>query len=82
MGQDTFVFAPNFGQVTLAHFTPSTDNIQISSSVFANTAAVLAGTHDDGHGNAVITDAAHDTITIQNVTTAQLQAHLSDFHIV
>jgi hypothetical protein len=82
VGQDTFVFAPNFGQVTVAHFTPATDTIQISSAVFANTAAVLAATHDDGHGNAVITDAAHDTITIQNVTTAQLLARLGDFHIV
>ena len=44
--------------------------------------AVLAATGDDAHGNAVITDAAHDTITIQNVTTAQLQAHPSDFHLV
>ena len=81
-GQDNFVFAPNFGQVTLAHFTPATDTIQINSTVFANVAAVLAATHDDGHGNAVITDAAHDTITIQNVTTAQLLAHQGDFHIV
>jgi hypothetical protein len=44
--------------------------------------APLAATHDDSHGNAVITDAAHDTITIQNVTTAQLQAHQGDFHLV
>jgi serralysin len=81
-GQDTFIFAPNFGQATLSHFTPTTDAIQISSTVFANVAAVLAATHDDGYGDAVITDAAHDTITIQNVTTAQLLAHQGDFHIV
>jgi serralysin len=31
--------------------------------------ALLAATHDDAHGNAVITDAAH-TITLQHVTTA------------
>ena len=36
--------------------------------------------HDGGHGNAVITDAAHDTITPHNVTVAQL--HQSDFLIV
>jgi hypothetical protein len=30
----------------------------------------------------VITDAAHDTITIQNVTTAQLLAHQGGFHLV
>jgi hypothetical protein len=79
---DSFVFAPNFGQATLANFNPATDTIQISQSVFANMTALLSATHDDGHGNAVITEAAHDTITIQNVTTAQLLAHQSDFHFV
>jgi hypothetical protein len=81
-GQDTFVFASNFGQVTIANFAPATDTVQISKTVFANIDALLAATHDDSHGNAVITDAAHDTITIQNVTTAQLQAHQGDFHLV
>jgi serralysin len=81
-GQDTFVFAPNFGQVNIANFKPATDTIQISHSVFANVSSLLAATHDDAHGNAIISDAAHDTITIQNVTTAQLLAHQSDFHFV
>jgi len=81
-GQDTFVFAPNFGQVTIAHFAPETDTIQISKAAFANIDALLAATHDDAHGDAVVTDAAHDTITIQNVATAQLQAHQGDFHLV
>jgi serralysin len=44
--------------------------------------ALVAATHDDPHGNAVITDAAHDTITIQHVTTVQLLTHQSDFHFV
>jgi serralysin len=81
-GQDSFVFAPNFGQVTIANFTPETDTIQISQLIFANMTALLAATHDDAHGNAVITDAAHDTITLQHVTTAQLLAHQGDFHFV
>jgi hypothetical protein len=68
-GQDSFVFAPNFGKVTIANFTPATDTIQISQSIFANMTALLAAT--------VITDAAHNTITIQHVTTAQLLAHQS-----
>ena len=49
--------------------------------MFANVTALLAATHDDTNGNAVITDALHDTITIKNVTTAQLTAHQADFHI-
>ena len=81
-GQDTFVFAPNFGQVTIAHFAPETDTIQIGKTVFANIDAPWAAIHDDSHGNAVITEAANDTITIQNVTTAQLQAHQNDFYFV
>jgi serralysin len=60
-GQDSFVFAPNFGQVTITNFAPETDTIQISQSIFANMAALLAATHDDAYGNAVITDAVrHD----------------------
>ena len=80
-GHDSFV-GPHFGQVTIADFNPTTDAIHFSNAVFANLDAVLAATHDDGHGNAVIVDAAHDTITIQHVITAQLLAHQGDFHFV
>jgi hypothetical protein len=81
-GHDTFVFAPNFGQATIIGFKPGTDTIQIDHALFASMDALLATTYDDSRGNAVITDAAHDTITIQNVTTAQLLAHQGDFHLV
>jgi VCBS repeat-containing protein len=79
---DNFVFAPNFGQATITNFAPASDTIQIDHTMFANVNALLAATHDDTHGNAVITDAQHDTITIKNVTTAQLLAHQADFHFV
>jgi len=79
---DTFIFAPNFGQVTISNFAPATDTLQFSHSVFANVSALLAATHNDTSGNAVITDSAHDTITIQHVTTAQLLANQSDLHFV
>jgi hypothetical protein len=39
----------------------------------------LAATHDDGNG-AVITADAHDSITLKNVTVAQLVQHQGDFH--
>ena len=77
---DTFVFAPNFGNLILPSFTPATDTLQFSKTLFANVTALLAATHDDDSGNAVITDAAHDTITLQHVTMAQLISHQSDFH--
>ena len=79
---DNFVFAPNFGQATISNFAPASDTIQIDHTMFANVTALLAATHDDTNGNAVITDALHDTITIKNITTAQLAAHQADFHIV
>jgi serralysin len=81
-GHDIFVFAANFGQVTIANFTPTTDSIEFNHTVFADTAAVLAAAHDDQAGNAVLTDAAHDTITLQHITTAQLVAHQTAFHFV
>ncbi len=79
-GCDTFAFAPNFGQAYVTNFNPATDAIQLDHTAFATAADALAASHDDGHGNAVITDAAHDTITLHNVTVAQL--HQSDFLIV
>ena len=81
-GPDTFVFTPNFGQITIANFSPASDTLQFSKTVFANINAVLSATHDDASGNAVITDAAHDAITLQHVTTAQLLLHQSDFHFI
>ena len=81
-GHDTFVFAANFGQITLVNFAPTTDSIEFNHTVFAGIAAVLAAARDDQAGNAVITDAAHDTITLQHITSAQLAAHQTAFHFV
>jgi len=48
--------------------------------VFADFQTLLAAAQDDGQGNAVITTDPHDTITIKNVTVAQLIQHQGDFH--
>jgi VCBS repeat-containing protein len=77
---DTFVFAANFGNVTLANFDPGTDVIEIDHTVFADFEAVLAAAHDDASGNAVIAANPSDTITLKNVTVAQLVQHQGDFH--
>jgi hypothetical protein len=79
-GNDTFVFAANFGHETITNFHPDTDVIEIDHAVFANFQALLAATHDDGNGNAVITADPNDTITVKNVTVAQLVQHQGDFH--
>jgi hypothetical protein len=76
---DTFVF--NFatvGQATVTNFHAATDTLQFNSQLFANVQAALNATHDDGHGNTVITIDAHDAITLSGVVKAQL--HASDFH--
>src|SRR5262249_36189815 len=49
-------------------------------AVFADLQALLAATHDDGIGNAVVTANPHDTITLENVTVAQLVQHQGDFY--
>jgi hypothetical protein len=77
---DTFVFAANFGNVTIGNFDPGTDEIEIDHTVFADFQELLAAAHDDGNGNAVIAAESHDTITIKNVTVAQLVQHQGDFH--
>jgi hypothetical protein len=77
---DTFVFAANFGHETITNFHPDTDVIEIDHTVFADVQALLAAAHDDGHGNAVITAYPHDSLTLKNVTVAQLVQHQGDFH--
>ena len=72
----------SFGNATIVNFQPATDVIEIDHAVFATVQALLAATHDNGHGSAVITADAHDTITLKDVSLAQLEAHLSGFHII
>ncbi len=81
-GQDAFVFAPNFATTTISQFDPSKDIVAFSHTDFSSVLDVLAASHDDGHGDVVISNAAHHTVTIQHVTLAQLLGHASDFHIV
>jgi hypothetical protein len=78
---DTFAFNfANVGQTTVTDFHPTTDTLQFSSQLFANLQAALNATHDDGHGNTVVSLGTHDTITLSGVLKAQL--HASDFHFV
>jgi serralysin len=79
-GNDTFVFQPNLGHDTISNFKLDTDVIAIDHSVFADFHALLAAAHDDGHGNTVIAPDANNSITVKNVTVAQLVQHQGDFH--
>jgi fibronectin-binding autotransporter adhesin len=80
-GQDNFVFNKNFGSATIGDFNVNTDTIDIDHSLFANVATLLQGAQTVGH-DTIITDAAHDKLTLTGVTLAQLHAHQSDFHFI
>ena len=81
-GHDAFVFASHFGDIRITDFDPARNTIAFSPGLFASQQALLAAIHDDGHGNAVIADAAHDTLTLDHVSVAALLAHQSQLHIV
>jgi 20S proteasome alpha/beta subunit len=78
---DGFVFAANSGQISHSDFSPATDNI-FSKNMFASDQALSDAIHHASDGNAVLTGVAHDTMTLQHITAAELLAHLTDFHIV
>jgi hypothetical protein len=75
-GQDTFVFANNFGHETINNFHPALDVIQLQQSQFGSLAAVMADIHQVGADSVLTLDASH-VITITN--TAHLTA--ADFHL-
>jgi Ca2+-binding RTX toxin-like protein len=81
-GMDTFVFNPGFGKDTIKDYTAGQDIIQFDHTIFANTAAIVASAADDGQGNAIITAGAANSLTLEHMTVATIQQHLSDFHIV
>jgi Ca2+-binding RTX toxin-like protein len=78
-GTDTFVFKSDFGSNTVNNFTPGTDTLQFSQSMFANAAAVLGDAQQVG-SDVVIAHDALDVVTLHNVQLANL--HASDFHLV
>jgi hypothetical protein len=81
-GKDQFQFGGGWGQDKIADFSAGAgagDVIAFANTVFADFAAVMAATADDGLGNTVITKGAH-TLTLTGVTRAQLNA--DDFQFV
>jgi VCBS repeat-containing protein len=78
-GHDSFIFTGSFGQNTITNFNTALDTIQLSSSEFANFAAVQNHMQQVG-ANTVITYDAGDAITLAGVKISSL--HASDFHFV
>ncbi|BAM92692.1 conserved hypothetical protein [Bradyrhizobium oligotrophicum S58] len=82
-GNDTFVFNPHFGSATLGDFDVSKDTVEIDHALFANINAIVAAAQSANSGHdTVITDAAHDTLTLKGVTLEQFKAHHDGFHLV
>jgi Cadherin domain/RTX calcium-binding nonapeptide repeat (4 copies)/Haemolysin-type calcium binding protein related domain len=78
-GHDNFVFRPGYGRDIIDDFA-SDDIIQFDHSQFADFAAILGHTADDGAGNTVISVDADHSLTLNHVLKASLVA--SEFHIV
>ncbi len=58
-------------------------SINIDKSLFANVQALLDSAHVASSGNGtVITDAAHDQITLAGLTPDQIKAHPEVFHLI
>lgn len=78
-GSDTFVFLAGFGKDTIQDFTAgagSDDIIAFGNDVFADFASVLAAASQVG-SDTLITVNANNTLTLKNVTMANL--HADDF---
>jgi VCBS repeat-containing protein len=82
-GHDTFEFKPGFSSATIGDFDVNNDAINIDHSLFATVAAFVAAAQSANSGqDTVITDAAHDTITLKGVTLTQFLAHQGDYHVL
>ncbi|MDE2602079.1 MAG: VCBS domain-containing protein, partial [Bradyrhizobium sp.] len=80
-GHDIYNFNAHFGSATITDFDVSHDVIDISSTLFTSVTALLNSAVASGafDANTVITDSAGDTITLDNVSVAQLKANPGDF---
>ena len=82
-GNDNFVFTPGVGADTVLNFNPQQDTIEFDH--FANVQTVqelqsLITTNT--HGDAVIDLGNHDSVTLANTTTAQLQQAIQAGHVL
>ena len=74
-GNDLFVFAQPIGNDTIYNFNIATDQIDLTGFVGIASFGDIAGhIADDGHGDAVITLGAGETITLHGVDAASLTA--------
>jgi serralysin len=78
---DTFVFSGNFGQDTIVSLNLQRDIIEIDRTLAPDFGTLLARAQENGPDTVISLDASN-TITIQNVTLAEISAHETAFRII
>ena len=78
-GNDNFVFAPGVGANTIVNFDPQHDTIELDHFSNVQTVQELQSLiTSDAHGDAFINLGNHDSIAVEGLTAAQLQANLQN----
>jgi len=78
-GNDNFVFAPGVGADSIVNFKPQHDTIELDHFSNAQTIHELQSLiTSDAHGDAFINLGNHDSIAVEGLTAAQLQANLQN----
>jgi hypothetical protein len=82
-GYDTFKLSAGFGSASLTDFSahlsgPNRDHVSLSTADFANFSDMLSNTQFSG-GNAIISAANGDKLTIDNIAQTALIKHSTDF---
>jgi Ca2+-binding RTX toxin-like protein len=82
-GSDNFVFKPGVGLDTIVNFDPTHDTIEFDHFATVQTLQQLESLiTTDAHGDAVIALGHHDSITVANVTAAQVQQLAQSGHVL
>jgi hypothetical protein len=79
---DSFVLHTGFGADVVIGYAPGADSFSLDHAEVASFTALLADAKSDGHGDVVVTLSAHDSLTLDGITLAQLQAHAGDWHFI
>jgi hypothetical protein len=82
-GNDNFIFAPGVGADTVLNFNSQHDTIEFDHFNNVQTVQELQSLITAGiHGDAVIDLGNHDSVTLANTTTAQLQQAIQAGHVL
>ena len=82
-GNDNFVFAPGVGANFILNFNSHQDTIEFDHFANVQTVQELQSLiTTDAHGDAVIDLGNHDSVTLANTTTAQLQQAIQAGHVL